>query len=74
MAVFWHFFCFRRMCKTDRDKNRFVDRHTQYGMETFKRAIPFLLPEMPTRALPHERLDKRASINGEKKKGGKKNE
>jgi hypothetical protein len=38
------------------------------------RAIPFLLPEMPTRALPHERLDKRASINGEKKKGGKKNE
>ncbi len=38
------------------------------------RAIPFLLPEMPTRALPHERLDKRASVNGEKKKGGKKNE
>ena len=44
-------FCFRRMCKTDRDKNRFVDRHTQYGMETFKRAIPFLLPEMPIWAL-----------------------
>lgn len=40
------------MCKTDRGKNRFVDYHTQYGMETFKRAIPFLLPEMPTRALP----------------------
>ena len=36
MAVFWHFFCFRRMYRTDRDKNRFVDRHTQYGMETFK--------------------------------------
>ena len=29
-------FCFRRMCKTDRDKNRFVDCHTQYGMETLK--------------------------------------
>lgn len=40
------------MCKTDRDKNRFVDYHTQYGMETFKRDIPFLLPEMPTRVLP----------------------
>ncbi len=29
-------FCFRRMCITVRDKNRFVDHHTQYGMETVK--------------------------------------
>ncbi len=35
MAVFWHFFCFCGMCITARDRNGFVDRHTQYGMETF---------------------------------------
>lgn len=29
-------FCFRRTCKTAGDKNRFVDYHTQYGMETVK--------------------------------------
>ncbi len=29
-------FCFHRMCITVRDKNRFVDCHTQYGMETVK--------------------------------------
>ncbi len=73
MAVFWHFFCFRRMCKTVRDKTDLWI--TTRSMEWKPlRAIPFLLPEMPTRALPHERLDKRASVNGEKKKGGKKNE
>ena len=36
MAVFWHFFCFCGMCITAGDKNRFVDYHTQYGMETVK--------------------------------------
>ena len=37
------------------------------------RAIPFLLPEMPIRACPHKRLDKKASEKERKKKGGKKN-
>lgn len=74
MAVFWHFFCFRRMCRTVRDKNRFVDHHTQYGMETLKRPFLFYCQKCPQGLYPHKRLDKNASVNGEKKKGGKKNE
>ena len=29
-------FCFYGMCITAGSRNRFVDHHTQYGMETFK--------------------------------------
>lgn len=46
MAVFWHFFCFRRMYKTAGDRNRFVDCHTQYGMETVKGHSFFLCAAM----------------------------
>ena len=67
-------FCFRRMCKTDRDKDRFVDYHTQYGMETLKRPFLFYCQKCPQGLYPHKRLDKNASVNGEKKKGGTKNE
>ena len=55
-------FCFRRMCKTVRDKNRFVDHHTQYGMETFKGHYFFVRSNEPIRdacihnwRLPHQR-------------------
>ena len=44
MAVFWHFFCFRRMCKDA--GNRFVDRHTQYGMETLEDLEDFIQTHM----------------------------
>ena len=74
MAVFWHFFCFYGMCITAGSRNRFVDHHTQYGMETlrgpflfFVRSFAVSVPEMPMRACPHKRLDKYASEKGEKK-------
>lgn len=44
MAVFWHFFCFCRICKDA--GNRFVDRHTQYGMETLTGPFLFLCVAM----------------------------
>ncbi|MDE7248356.1 MAG: hypothetical protein K2N82_00410 [Lachnospiraceae bacterium] len=55
-------------------QNRFVDHHTQYGMETLKRPFLFYCQKCPQGLYPHKRLDKNASVNGEKKKGGKKNE
>lgn len=73
MAVFWHFFVSAGCVRLSGTKTDLWI--TTRSMEwKLLRAIPFLLPEMPTKALPHERLDKRASVNGEKKKGGKKNE
>ena len=72
MAVFWHFFCFRRMCKDA--GNRFVDCHTQYGMETLMGPFLFYCQKCLQRLYRMSGWIKQASGTGEKKKGGKKNE
>ncbi len=52
MAVFWHFFCFYGMCITAGSRNRFVDHHTQSGMETLRGPFLFLCAATSQSGMP----------------------
>ena len=74
MAVFWHFFVSAGCVRLTGTKTDLWITTRSMEWKPLRGPFLFCCQKCPRGLCPHKRLDKNAPGNGEKKKGGKKNE